>query len=203
MLRGSGLKGLSSFSSPKTKINKEKDIFVFRPLLNISKNDLAYIAKKTFNFFIIDPSNEDDKFLRIKIRKLINQLTQNGLDFKKFKLTLENLYKSNQTIEFYIKKNIKDNSIFLNQKKSIILSENFLNQPDEIVFRSFSELIHKLGNKKKYTRGSKILNLIRSINLSENFKKKTLSGCTFEKLNKSIIISKSALISLLIFFNFL
>ncbi len=190
MLRGSGLKGLSSFSSPKTKINKEKDIFVFRPLLNISKNDLAYIAKKTFNFFIIDPSNEDDKFLRIKIRKLINQLTQNGLDFKKFKLTLENLYKSNQTIEFYIKKNIKDNSIFLNQKKSIILSENFLNQPDEIVFRSFSELIHKLGNKKKYTRGSKILNLIRSINLSENFKKKTLSGCTFEKLNKSIIISQ-------------
>ena len=190
LLRGSGLKGLSSFSSPKTKINKEKDIFVFRPLLNISKNDLVYIAKKTFNFFIIDPSNEDDKFLRIKIRKLINQLTQNGLDFKKFKLTLENLYKSNQTIEFYIKKNIKDNSIFLNQKKSIILSENFLNQPYEIVFRSFSELIHKLGNKEKYTRGSKILNLIRSINFSENFKKKTLSGCTFEKLNKSIIISQ-------------
>ncbi len=126
----------------------------------------------------------------MQLRKLINQLTQNGLDFKKFKLTLENLYKSNQTIEFYIKKNIKDNSIFLNQKKSIILSENFLNQPDEIVFRSFSELIHKLGNKKKYTRGSKILNLIRSINLSENFKKKTLSGCTFEKLNKSIIISQ-------------
>ena len=78
----------------------------------------------------------------------------------------------------------------MKQKKSIILSENFLNQPDEIVFRSFSELIHKLGNKKKYTRGSKILNLIRSINLSENFKKKTLSGCAFEKLNKSIIISQ-------------
>ena len=57
-------------------------------------------------------------------------------------------------------------------------------------FRSFSELIHNVGNKISYTRGKKILNLISNINSTENFKKKTLSGCIFEKVNKSIIISR-------------
>ena len=75
-------------------------------------------------------------------------------------------------------------------KKKIIISEKFFKQPDEIVFRSFSEIIHNLGKRDKLTRGSKILSLIKAINYSTNFKKKTLSGCFFEKSNKSIIISR-------------
>ena len=190
LLRGSGLKGLSSFNSLLTKINKNKNLFIFRPLLNISKNDLEYLTKNTFNFFVKDPSNEDDKFLRIKIRKLIDQLKKEGLDFAKFSLTLKNLDKSNQTIQFYVKKNLNDNSKYLINNSKIIINENFLNQPDEIVFRSLTELVHKLGNKNKITRGSKITNLIKFIKFSKNFKKKTLSGCIFEKSNKSIIISR-------------
>ena len=190
LLRGSGLKGLSSFNRIKNRVNKEKNIFVYRPLLNVSKKDLLYISKKTFNFFLKDPSNYNDKFLRVKIRKLINQLAKEGLNFNKFKLSLENLYKSDQTIEFYVKKNIEKNSRFLIKKKSFILNENFFNQPEEILFRSLSEIIHRIGNKKTYARGSKIVNLIRGINLEENYKKKTLSGCTIEKLNKSMIISR-------------
>ncbi len=190
LLRGSGLKGLSSFQNYKSKINKNFNVYVLRPLLNIPKKDLSYITKKTFNFNIEDPSNENKDYLRIKIRKLINQLNKYGLTLKKFNLTIENLYKSNNAIEFYVKKNIKENTKLLNKKKSIIISKIFFNQPDEIVFRSFSEIIHKIGNKASYTRGKKILNLISNINSTKNFKKKTLSGCIFEKVNKSIIISQ-------------
>ena len=189
LIRGSGLKGLSSFNSLKTKINKDKNVYIFRPLLDISKYDLEYVVNKTYDFFIKDPSNENEKFLRIKIRKLINKLDQEGLNLSKFELTLKNLYASNQTIEFYVKKNINKNSKFLKCKK-IIINENFFNQPEEIVFRSFSEIIHKIGNRNKLTRGRKILNLIHEINFSKNYKKKTLSGCIFEKTNKSIIISR-------------
>jgi tRNA(Ile)-lysidine synthase len=192
LLRGSGLKGLSSFNKIKAKISKEKNIYILRPLLNIAKKDLIYIANKTFNFYIKDPSNNNDYFLRVKIRKLIKQLNQEGLSLKKLKLTLENLHQSNLTIEFYVKKNIEKNSKVLNEKKSIIVNENFFNQPEEIVFRSLSELMHKLGNKKKYTRGNKVLNLMKNINSSNIFKKMTLSGCIFEKVNKSIIISRES-----------
>ena len=190
LLRGSGLKGLSSFKKNKTSISKEKNIYILRPLLNISKKDLIYVTKSTLKFHIEDSSNKNDYFLRIKIRKLIKQLNQEGLSFKKFNVTLENLHKSNLTIEFYVNNNIKKNSKLLNDKKSLIINENFFYQPDEIVFRSFSEVIHKFGNKKKYTRGNKILNLIKNIKSSNNLKKMTLSGCFIEKNNKSIIISR-------------
>ena len=66
----------------------------------------------------------------------------------------------------------------------------FFDQPEEVIFRSLSSLIHIIGNKKSYTRGKKILSLINDINFSEKLKKKTLSGCIFEKINKSIIISR-------------
>ena len=46
--------------------------------------------------------------------------------------------------------------VILPLNKSIILNENFLNQPDEIVFRSFSEVIQRVGKKNSYSRGSKV-----------------------------------------------
>jgi len=190
LIRGSGLKGLSSFNKTKTRIFKEKNIYIFRPLLNNYKKDLIYITNNTFNYFAKDPSNDNDNFLRIKIRKLIKQLNKEGLDFKKLKLSFDNLHQSNLTIEFYVKKNIEKNSKFFNNGKSIIINESFFKQPQEIVFRSFSDIIHLFGSKNMYTRGSKVLNLIKSINSSDNFKKMTLSGCIFKKVNKSIIISK-------------
>ena len=190
LLRGSGLKGLSSFQINKTKINKNLNVSIIRPLLNVSKSDLMYITRNTFNFNIQDPSNQNDNFLRIKIRKLIDQLKQYGLTFEKFNLTLENLNKSNKAIEFYVTKNINENTKFLNKKKSIIVNEIFFDQPEEIVFRSLSKLIHNTGNKKSFARGKKILSLLNDMNLNKNFKKKTLSGCILEKVNKSFIISK-------------
>ena len=190
LLRGSGLKGLSSFNKIKSQIDKLHNINILRPLLDLSKKDLIYISNNTFKFFIDDPSNDNNYFLRIKLRKLIKKFNESGLNFEKLNLTLENLHKSNLAIEFFVKKNIENNAKFLKNKKLYILKENFFNNPDEIVFRSISELIHEMGNKKKYTRGNKIMNLMKYLNSSSNIKKMTLSGCILEKLNKSIIISR-------------
>ena len=97
--------------------------------------------------------------------------------------------KSNDAIDYYVKKNINDNSSYIKITNKIILNENFLYQPDEIVFRSFSELIHKTGKKNTFSRGSKIINLIKHLKITKNDTKKTLSGCIIQKIEKSVIIS--------------
>ena len=48
----------------------------------------------------------------------------------------------------------------------LFLNKNFFYQPDEIVFRSFSQLIHKVGNKKNYPRGNKVINLLSNFKSS-------------------------------------
>ena len=87
IIRGSGLKGLVSLGK-KTQQDK---IDIIRPLLDLSKNDLIYISKNIFGFYVDDPSNKNDKFKRVKIRNLLKQLENEGLDRNKFLLTINNL----------------------------------------------------------------------------------------------------------------
>ncbi len=188
LLRGSGLKGLISFSNIKSKVKVDDKIYILRPLIDINKKDLAYISKNTFNFNVKDPSNFDEKFLRVKVRKLISNLEKDGLNFNKFKLSLNNLSKSNYAIDYYVKKNIKDNSNYLKLTKKFILKNDFFQQPDEIVFRSFSEVIQKVGKKDTLARGTKVMNLIKYLKFINNYSKKTLSGCIIQKFENSVII---------------
>ena len=115
MLRGSGLRGLVSLDK-KISINGKN---LLRPLINKQKEDLKFIAKKVFNFYINDPSNEDDKYLRVQVRKLIEEFQKKGLDRKKLKTTIKNLKQSNYVVNYYVNENLKKNTFFFNEQKKI------------------------------------------------------------------------------------
>ena len=101
LLRGSGLKGLTSFNVFKTQVRHNSNVFILRPLINLNKKNLIYIAKNTFNFYLKDPSNQDILFKRVRIRKLIENLKKEGLDERKLTMTINNLSQSNLTINYY------------------------------------------------------------------------------------------------------
>ena len=185
MIRGSGLKGLVSLQK-KTTLDK---INLIRPLLNFSKKDLEFISNYVFNFFIKDPSNQDISYKRIRIRKLINEFKDVGLDKAKLFLTLKNLRKSNQAISSYVEKNKKLNSFFYKDKKELVLNENFFYQPYEVVFRSISDSIGIVGGKYNAVRGKKIDYILDKIR-QNSLKKETLGGCMIKKVNQTVIISK-------------
>ena len=111
LFRGSGLRGLSSFANNQT--NPFKGITLIRPLLNFKKEDLVYISNKVFSFYVNDSSNKSEKFKRIRIRNLLKEFKNEGFDYKKFALTINNLKDSNDTIQFYVDKNIELNTISL------------------------------------------------------------------------------------------
>ena len=80
ILRGSGLNGLISLD----KEIKKNEVNLIRPLINVDKKDLIYISKNIFGSYINDPTNEDDKYKRVKIRNFLTQLSFEGLDRNKF-----------------------------------------------------------------------------------------------------------------------
>ena len=187
LLRGSGLKGLTSFG--KNSEYKKNDINILRPLINIKKKDLLFISKKVFNFYVEDPSNFNEKYKRIRIRKIIKLLEIEGLDKQKLELTINNLKDSDQSIKFYIKKNIRKNSKFNKKKDILFLNKSFFNQPHEIIFRSLSYLLVQVSNREYQARGKSIDELISKIKLG-GLKKVTLGGCFIEKVNQTILISR-------------
>ena len=185
LLRGSGLKGLVSFNQIKTNYNNK--LRILRPLIVHKKTDLSYTAKKVFNFKFEDPSNKNVNFKRIRIRNLIKDLKSEGLNLEKLRLTINNLSDSNFTINHYVDENIKFNSKYNRQKKNYILNSDFFNQPHEIVFRSLTGLLKKIGNKYYSPRGKSISKLLTRLGSGE-IKKTNISGCILEKINNSFVI---------------
>ena len=185
MTRGSGLKGLVSFGRENTIEGKN----LLRPLINQKKEDLVFISKSVFKSFIKDPSNNDEKYQRTIIRKLIKGLKKNGLDEKKFLKTIENLSNSNSVVNFYVAENLKKNSSFFQNNNKLILNRNFAKQPQEIVFRSLSESIKLIGKKFYPTRGKKLEKIVGNIINRSSFKS-TIGGCLIEKVNQTVIIRK-------------
>ncbi|MDA7714869.1 tRNA lysidine(34) synthetase TilS [Candidatus Pelagibacter sp.] len=187
VVRGSGLNGLVSFN--KSVKYKDENLNILRPLLNLEKNDLINISKVVFKFFIKDPSNINETYKRTRIRTLLESLEKEGLDLKKLKLTIDNLRDSDKSIRFYVKKNLKDNSVYIKTKDTYILDCNFFDQSHEVIFRSLTFAIQKIGKKYYPVRGKSINELINRIN-HKAFSKITLGGCFVESVNETILISR-------------
>ena len=185
MLRGSGLRGLISLDK-KTKTSGK---ILLRPLLEQKKNDLVFTSKYVFNFYVQDPTNNDEKFQRIKVRRLIEKFIENGLDKKKFIKTIENLKSSNKVVDFYTYQNLRDNTFFSSKNKKLTLNKNFFNQPYEVVFRALTESIRLIGKKYYPARGKKVEKIIKDNGNHRSFKV-TLGGCIIEKVKQTVIITK-------------
>ncbi len=185
LLRGSGLKGLISLD--KKSINNNMNLW--RPLLDQKKIDLIFLSKHVFNFYLEDPSNENVKFKRIIIRKLIDELHVNGLDKDKLLKTINNLKYSNEMVNFYVNKNLKNNSFLDENSNKIFLNKLFFFQSYEVIFRSLSESVRLIGKKYYSVRGKKIDKIISLVERGKKFRV-TLGGCIIEKVNQTVIISK-------------
>jgi len=185
LFRGSGLKGLTSLD----KINKFENKNLLRPLLDLKKSDLIFVSKQVFDFYVSDPSNQDEKYHRIRIRKLIKELQKNGLDKKNFFKTIKNLKYSKTIVDFYVNENLRKNSILELSKNRLILNKEFFKQPREVVFRSFSDSVKSIGKKYYSARGKKLDKIINDIE-SNSLLKATLGGCIIKKVSQTVIISK-------------
>ena len=189
IVRGSGLNGLISLS--KNTKYKDQNLNIIRPLLSLEKKDLLYISNYVFNFFVKDPSNINENYKRTRIRNLLHSLEKEGLDIKKLKLTINNLKDSDRAIKFYVDRNLEKNSVFLKRKNIYILNKFFFEQSHEIIFRSLTNIIQKLGRKYYPARGKSVDELIKGIN-KKSFTKVTLGGCFIERANKTVLISRES-----------
>ena len=187
LFRGSGLKGLSSLNIKKHSENNILNLI--RPLINTKKNELIYISKKVFKFYLTDPSNFKEKFLRTRIRNYLDKFKLDGLDINKVKLTLNNLQLANESINFYKEKSIKNYTRYLQHHACFVSYGLFNYESEEVIFRAICDIISKVSGKYYPPRGKDVKNLITGIK-SKKFKKATLGGCIIEKTYNTLIIRK-------------
>tara|TARA_B100000401_G_scaffold426386_1_gene356944 strand:+ start:438 stop:1460 length:1023 start_codon:yes stop_codon:yes gene_type:complete len=183
--RGSGVQGLSSMKNI-TKL--DKNITLVRPLLEFRKKDLIFLAKKSFGKTFKDPSNNDNKFLRTRIRLLRTNLDKTGIHHDQIIRSIKNLAATNETLSNYISTIVKNN-ISTGKKEIKINFENISKETLEIQLRILSDAIKKFSKSYYPPRSKKIKNVINVLNLNKQ-KKLTLAGCLLQKSGKYLSIKK-------------
>jgi len=186
LLRGSGLTGLSSMSQ---KVSLNDDLNIIRPFLEFKKIDLKNITLEYFKKYIKDPSNDNDKFLRVRIRKYRSKMESEGLDTSKIIKTINNLSSSHEAINFYKSKAVKKYVKFVKKNNCLISRDLFLNESGEIIFKLFSDILSLVSGSYYPPRSKKIIYLIKKLKTNEIIKL-TLGGCIIEGKNKFITIFK-------------
>ena len=90
--RGSGLKGLSAMR-PLSRIGNKIDLY--RPLLDTKKIFLIKISKIIFKKYFKDPSNNNFKYLRTKIRNLKKPLKKSGIEYEQI---IKSIFSADTTV---------------------------------------------------------------------------------------------------------
>ena len=186
LFRGSGLTGLSSMHEIS---EYAKNLKIVRPFLTLKKEDLKYVTMKYFKEYIKDPSNKDEKYLRVRIRKYRKSMEKEGLDTSKIINTVNNLLSANIALSYYKNKALYKYVSFLSKNKCVINKKIFSEEAGEIIFKSFSDIFSLISGKYYPPRSKKIVNLIERVKKT-NFNKSTLGGCVVEESKNFILISK-------------
>jgi len=182
LIRGSGIKGLTSLQNI-FKFNK--NFYLLRPLLNFNKQELLSVTKKSFSSWVEDPSNKNDKFLRVRIRKMQSKLQKEGFDPKRIIKTIENLNTAKDSLDFYIFKSEKKYLKFYKEGYAILKFSLFNNEAQEVIFRVIIKAIHFVSGEYYPPRSDSLKILMKNLS-KKSFKSSTLGGCLIEK-NKNII----------------
>lgn len=103
LARGSGLIGLGgmAYASP-LPVGSETRAFVVRPLLPLPKARLLATLRAAGIAYSEDPSNQNPRFTRARLRTLMPRLALEGLDARGFARLAARMRRADATIEFAV-----------------------------------------------------------------------------------------------------
>ena len=184
--KNSGLDGLSGMKT----ITFWNGIFILRPFLTFSKEEIVrYAQKNNINFFE-DPSNSLLKYERVRVRQKLIQIKRNkwenvSTDLNNFSIICNKLVtKINFLFEHWLEQNVlidKCGVIRVNYKSALTLFK----KSDLYCIKFFSKIIQTVGGKKYPPKRKQIYELIKAL-FTNDFKKRTL-GNVYIFYNKNYI----------------
>lgn len=99
MSRGSGITGLAAMARVAPLPSGGGGVELLRPLLDIPKTRLIATLREAKISFATDPSNRDPRFTRARLRGLMPQLAEEGLDARRLSHLAQRLKRADAAIE--------------------------------------------------------------------------------------------------------
>lgn len=181
LARGSGTDGLSAIK-PLTHRN---GVYIVRPLLNVSKEDIVDTLQKKQIKWVEDPMNQDCQFERVKWRQFLSVLIQNGLKPKMISLSIKRLNQAREALDFYTQTFIQNHTKTHSLGYMLLENEAFSHLPFEIKARVLAKAIAQIGQSSKQVSLESVEQLILKLPT-----RATLGECVIISHKQGIFIGK-------------
>jgi tRNA(Ile)-lysidine synthase len=153
---------------------------ILRPLLKISKGRLIATCKALNQDWIVDPSNQDTKYCRVKIRQLMPDIERAGLERNKGVRLASAMEKLRNAFDNFSANFIKNNGGILKTGIAWINVSGFEKMPNKFKELLLLRLLVTIGGATWPSSKKKITRLIESLK-QEKVTRITLGGCVIEK----------------------
>lgn len=178
LAKGSGLDGLAGMGAAQAM----GDIILLRPLLDVSKEELIVTCDANNIPYVNDPTNENEDYLRPRLRAARDVLEQEGLSAKRLALTARRLARAREALEI-LAQDLYRRAIREKRDDGFIFDlQTLCAAPEELVLRVMLRAMEELRPGESYgPRMERAEILMERILQDEGFKGATLGGCIFAK----------------------
>lgn len=185
MERGSGIDGLACMA----EISKIEEITLYRPLLGISKHRLREYLNDLEQNWIEDPSNQNPVYRRTKMRKLVEQLEEGGLDAKRIAPLVEHFAELRGRLAEVVSVFFENTVSIFPEGYASTRQDVFRKLPDPIIERILVQFTSMIGAKPYPPRNDRLKRAVQQIR-KKQFKGFTLGGCRYFLKNHEIMICR-------------
>ena len=148
MSRGSGLTGLGAMTRMAVLPgDEERSITLVRPLLDVSKARLIATLRAAKIAYADDPSNQDPRFARVRLRRLMNALADEGLDAGRLAQLARRLRRAENAIEAAVDRAAALVVDTPRPHTVALEARRFAELPAEIALRLLGRLIAQVGDE--------------------------------------------------------
>ncbi len=181
LIRSSGIDGLSAMRP----VCVREGVFLVRPFLDVSRSDIqSYLSTHYHHEWVEDPSNLDDKYERVRLRKAKLMLAELGLTPDSVALSAKRLTRVRDCLDTLTDSFIKKDVLFSNGGYAFVPKETWESLPCEIALRVLSRVLETIGGQT-----TPRLEQLEKIDF-QNMKSQTLCGCEIVPNKKGFYVCR-------------
>lgn len=182
LAKGSGLDGLSAMAF----LHDAGDgVTIVRPLLDVEKQDLIALCRENGIPYVNDPTNENEVYLRPRLRAAKDVLEEEGLSSKRLAVTARRFARARRALES-MAADLYQKAAIEQSPQGVLFNWTMLaDSPEELILRvlllAMEGLCADATGQGYGPRMERAENLLHRLLRDQNFKGATLGGCIFAK----------------------
>ena len=182
--RGSGVDGLAAMTAAGTlPLPDLKSVSLLRPLLDFGRAELREYLSRRGVPWLEDPMNDDSRFLRNRVRKLIPALADAGIPASRIVDASRHLARARTALDRATQDFLAEHAEF-GGTTAILDAAALAELPREIGLRALSQALARVTGREYRPRFARLERLFDAI-VAPDFGRQTLAGCCIERPGKS------------------